>query len=101
MEVAVHGIERDQHNGGKAYNWGPQPLHHRRGERLRLVNVGANLAIERYERYGYPVCRVCGQSREYIFLARLDLRLRRWLLPHLVRTILPDPVVMNLFAVAL
>jgi len=62
MGVAVHGIERDQHNGGKAYNWGPQALHHRRGVRLRLVNVGANSAIERFDRYGYPVCRVCGQS---------------------------------------
>ena len=62
MGVAVHGIERDQHNGGKAYDWGPQALHHRRGVRLRLVNVGANSAIERFDRYGYPVCRVCGQS---------------------------------------
>ena len=62
MGVAVHGIERDQHNGGNAYHWGPQSLHHRRGVRLRLVNVGVNSAIERFERYGYPVCRVCGQS---------------------------------------
>ena len=62
MGVAVHGIERDQHNGGKAYKWGHQAVHHRRGVRLRLVNVGANSAIERFCRYGYPVCRVCGQS---------------------------------------
>ena len=62
MGVAVHGIERDQHNGGQAFHWGPQAIHHRRGVRLRLVNVGANSAIERFGLYGYPVCRVCGQS---------------------------------------
>lgn len=62
LGVAVHGIERDQHNGGKIYNWGHQALHHRRGVRLRLVNIGASSAIERFQRYGYPVCRVCGQS---------------------------------------
>ena len=62
MGVAVHGLERDQHNGGWAYRWGEQSLHHRRGVRLRLVNVGASTAIERFERFGYPVCAVCGQS---------------------------------------
>ena len=30
--------------------------------RLRLVNVGASTAIERFDRFGYPVCTVCGQS---------------------------------------
>jgi ribosomal protein L40E/SOS-response transcriptional repressor LexA len=62
MGVAVYGIERDQHNGGRAYRWGEQTLHHRRGVRLRMVNVGASIAIDRFERFGYPVCRVCGQS---------------------------------------
>jgi ATP-dependent helicase YprA (DUF1998 family) len=65
MGVAVYGLERDQHNGGKAYRWGTQALHHRRGVRLRLVNVGASGAIERLtrpDRFGYPVCTVCGQS---------------------------------------
>jgi len=62
LGVSVYGLERDQHNGGKAYRWGTQSLHHRRGVRLRLVNVGATTAIERFGRYGYPVCRVCGQS---------------------------------------
>lgn len=62
MAVAVYGIERDQHNGGRAYRWGEQSLHHRRGVRLRLVNVGSSSAIDRFNRFGYPVCTVCGQS---------------------------------------
>jgi hypothetical protein len=62
MGVAVYGLERDQHNGGRAYRWGEQSLHHRRGVRLRLVNVGASSAIDRFDRFGYPVCTVCGQS---------------------------------------
>ena len=48
MGVAVYGLERDQHNGGRAYRWGEQSLHHRRGVRLRLVNVGASSAIKRF-----------------------------------------------------
>lgn len=62
MGVAVYGIERDQDNGGRAYHWGEQRLHHRRGVRLRLVNIGASNAIERHDLFGYPVCTVCGQS---------------------------------------
>ena len=63
LGVAVYGMEKGRHNGGRAYTWGAQCLHHRRGVRLRLVNVGAPMAIERFERFGYPVCLVCGQSR--------------------------------------
>jgi hypothetical protein len=62
LGVAVYGHERDQHNGGRAYRWGEQVVHHRRGVRLRLVNVGANAAIQRGPDFGYPVCTVCGQS---------------------------------------
>jgi ATP-dependent helicase YprA (DUF1998 family) len=62
MGVAVYGLERNQHNGGRAYLWGAQSLHHRWGVRLRLVNVGASSAIKRFARFGYPVCTVCGQS---------------------------------------
>ncbi|MEZ5285553.1 MAG: helicase-related protein [Vicinamibacterales bacterium] len=62
LGVAVYGMERDQHNGGRAYQWGSQALHHRRGVRLRLVNVGATSAIARFQRFGYPICTVCGQS---------------------------------------
>ncbi|MBW0181487.1 MAG: DEAD/DEAH box helicase [Vulcanococcus sp.] len=62
LPVAVFGLERDQHNGGRAFQWGEQPLQLRRGVRLRLVNVGASRAIERTGNFGYPVCTVCGQS---------------------------------------
>jgi SOS-response transcriptional repressor LexA len=62
LGVTVHGLERNQHNGGKAYRWGEKSLHHRRGVRLRLVNVGASAAIGRFDRFGYPICTVCGQS---------------------------------------
>ena len=63
MGVSVYGLERDQHSGGKVWQWGNRSLHHRRGVQLRLVNVGASSAIERWTRLGYPVCMVCGQSR--------------------------------------
>lgn len=62
MGVAVYGLERNQSNGGRAYRWGAQEFHHRRGVRLRLVNVGASRAIDRNNRFGFPVCTVCGQS---------------------------------------
>ena len=63
LGVAVHGLERDQHNGGVAHRWGSRSVHHVRGNRMRLVNVGASTAIARKEPYlGYPVCTVCGQS---------------------------------------
>ncbi|MGO8683313.1 MAG: Zn-binding domain-containing protein [Thermoleophilia bacterium] len=63
LPVAVHGIERDQHNGGRAYHWGEQVVQHLRGDRLRLANVGAASAIARAKPlFGYPLCTVCGQS---------------------------------------
>jgi len=62
MGVAVYGLERDQHSGGTAFSWGDQQLHLRKGVGLRLVNVGSSASIERFTRYGYPVCTVCGQS---------------------------------------
>ena len=63
LPVAVHGIERDQHSGGRACRWGDQQVHLLRGDRLRLVNVGAAQALARREPLlGYPVCTVCGQS---------------------------------------
>lgn len=62
LGVTVFGLEKGQHSGGRAYLWGIQSLQHRRGVRLRLVNVGAPSAIERSNEFGYPVCLVCGQS---------------------------------------
>jgi len=62
MGVSIFGLERHQHNGGRAYGWGEQSLQLRRGVRFRMVNVGAAHAIERAEQYGYPVCKGCGCS---------------------------------------
>jgi ATP-dependent helicase YprA (DUF1998 family)/SOS-response transcriptional repressor LexA len=62
MGVSVFGLERDQHDGGTAFSWGERSLHKRRGVRMRLVNVGAPRAIERFSRFGYPICTVCGLS---------------------------------------
>ena len=63
LGVAIHGIERGRHNGGCSYQWGAQPVHHLKGNQLRLANVGAASAIARAEPlFGYPVCTVCGQS---------------------------------------
>ena len=61
LPVAVYGIERNQHDGGKAFRWGPQPVFHRRGVRLRLVNVGVS-GDDEGRGLGYPLCVVCGQS---------------------------------------
>ena len=61
--VAVYGMELKQHNGGKAYMWGGQPLHHRRNVKFRLVNVGVNSNIQKSPpEFGYPICQSCGQS---------------------------------------
>ena len=62
MGVATFGLERGQHSGGRAFRWGRQPLHLRRGVRLRLVNVGPSAAVKDGGELGYPVCAVCGQS---------------------------------------
>lgn len=60
--VSVYGHEQDRHNGGRAYRWGEQAMHYRRGVGLRLVNVGSSNAIDRLGRFGYPLCTICGQS---------------------------------------
>lgn len=62
LGVAIYGLELGQHNGGTAYRWGSQPLHLRRGVRIRLVNVGPSAKIRTNPEFGYPVCTVCGQS---------------------------------------
>jgi hypothetical protein len=63
LGVSIYGMERGQHNGGMAYRWSTQAVQHRRGVRFRLVNVGANLALQRTQaEIGYPICTVCGQS---------------------------------------
>ena len=62
LGVAVYGLELGQHSGGKAFRWGTQSTHLRRGVRMRLVNVGASGHIKKSGKLGYPVCSVCGQS---------------------------------------
>ena len=87
LGVAIYGTELGQHSGGRAFRWGPQPVHLRQGVRLRLVNVGAASVVGnpsqgsangtsatgsvangsragegRRAQLGYPVCTVCGQS---------------------------------------
>ncbi len=62
LPVTVCGVEKKQHEGGQAYSWKSQEVHHRRGLKLRMVNVGAATAIERRDTLGYPICTVCGQS---------------------------------------
>jgi Lhr-like helicase len=62
MSVAIYGRELDQHSGGVAFKWGTRELQFRRGVRFQLVNVGAPYLITGRSEFGYPVCRVCGQS---------------------------------------
>ncbi len=62
MGVAVHGLERGGHRGGRAFRWSEQDVLLRVGVELRLVNVGSSAAIAADSRLGYPVCTVCGQS---------------------------------------
>ena len=62
LAVAVHGIERGGHRGGRAHRWGGQEAMLRHGVDLRLVNVGSSAAIGDGSGLGYPVCTVCGQS---------------------------------------
>ncbi len=61
LGVAVYGMELDQHSGGRALRWGSQPVHLRRGVRMRLVNVGAASTVANGD-FGFPICMVCGQS---------------------------------------
>lgn len=62
MAVAIHGVEREGHRGGRAFQWGEQDALLRQGVELRLVNVGSSSAIGDGSGLGYPVCTVCGQS---------------------------------------
>ena len=54
LGVAIYGTELGQHSGGRAFRWGPQPAHLRRGVRLRLVNVGPAGAVEGLRRSAGP-----------------------------------------------
>jgi hypothetical protein len=63
LPTAVLGIERHQHNGGKAYAWNDMVVLHRKGVLFRLVNIGVQSLLKLSEpRAGYPICSRCGQS---------------------------------------
>ena len=62
LGVAVYGFEQARHGAGRGYSWGDAQLTLRAAVGLRLVNVGASLCIAD-KKLGYPLCRVCGQSR--------------------------------------
>lgn len=62
LGVAVYGYEQARHDGGRVFTWGDRQVSLRYGVHLRLVNVGASMRIAK-KALGYPVCRVCGQSR--------------------------------------
>jgi len=62
MGVTAIGREIDQHSGGKAYRWGTKEIQLRKGQRLQLVNVGPTSIIRSRSQFGYPICKVCGQS---------------------------------------
>ncbi len=62
MGVAVFGVERPRHSGGKALGWGIQEVHLLKGQHLRMANVGSNSEIQRRVNFGYLICSVCGDS---------------------------------------
>lgn len=62
MGVAMYGRELGPHDGGTAFEWGERSLHLRKSVRYQLVNVGPTSIIRSRNEFGYPVCRVCGQS---------------------------------------
>jgi ATP-dependent helicase YprA (DUF1998 family)/rubrerythrin len=62
MGVAVMGVERPRHSGGKALGWGMQEIHLMKGQHLRMANVGSNSEIQRRVNFGYLICSVCGDS---------------------------------------
>ena len=62
LPVAVYGYEQGSHAGGLSWTWGQLVVNKRSAVRFRLVNVGAAKLVAD-GKLGYPVCRVCGQSR--------------------------------------
>lgn len=63
LSVSIYGHEKNRHEGGRAYRWGPRDVQHRRAVQMRLVNVGAARLVKNQGQFGYPLCLVCGQSR--------------------------------------
>ncbi len=63
MGMAVFGHEQGRHGGGEAWYWGAQSIQLYKGVHLRLVNTGPASTVRGDGPLGFPVCRVCGQSR--------------------------------------
>ncbi len=63
LGVAVYGYEQGRYEGGRAFAWGPKSVTYRSGVFLRLVNVGVANQVRSGNGLGFPVCRICGQSR--------------------------------------
>jgi ATP-dependent helicase YprA (DUF1998 family) len=63
LPVAVFGTEQKRRGPGFRYRWGERNVEWRRRVHLRLVNVGATRLVRDQQRFGYPLCLVCGQSR--------------------------------------
>jgi len=61
--TAVYGYEQARHESGRSFTWGPKSITYRGGVYLRLVNVGVANQVRMGNGMGYPVCRICGQSR--------------------------------------
>ena len=81
LGVAVYGYEQPRHGAGRVFQWGERQMSLRRAVSLRLVNVGASMRIAKRV-LGYPVCRVCGQSRSAL---ASDVELTNFRKNHLER----------------
>lgn len=62
LPVSVLGYEQNRHSGGKGYRWDNKNILFKRGNHLRLVNIGASKSVNQ-GKFGYPCCTVCGQTR--------------------------------------
>jgi len=62
LPVTVMGYLQERHRGIEVYAVGEREIEHRRGQEIRLVNVGPANRVRRHQ-LGYPVCLVCGAIR--------------------------------------
>jgi len=64
MPVEIAGYLKDDHRGGTRYQAKEVVFEHRRGQGVRLVNIGpANLVGREEPLLGFPLCRNCGATR--------------------------------------
>lgn len=60
MPVMVFAVDKEQHNGGEEYAWGPATLQRRSNANFRMANLGTPGATG--GQCGYLICTICGQS---------------------------------------